>query len=211
MACFREAVMRDYSNHPGEPDSMFNYAVLKMIDSPSASDLREAIMCFDEYLRKNPGDLYAQMGKGYASVMLANLYLVLKNYFKAAEHSKLGFYLMDEAVEQEPDNLSLRFMRARFDAQAPRKVGRYVVAIKDLKYLLDNKDRLTEGIDQICMFLLAKALFLSGDEEKARRQLGDLRIAYPHDPMSSMSLEQEILISEIELRSMLRSPWSEGN
>lgn len=210
-ARFREAVMKDYRKHPAEPDSLFNYAILKMIDAPSASDLHEAISCFDEYIRRRPEDLSAQVSKGYASVLLADLYLARKNYFKAAEHSKRGFYLMDEAVEQEPENVSLRFMRGRFDAQAPRKLGRYVVAVKDLEYLLENRERLPEGMEPICMFLLAKAFSLAGDGVKAREQLADLRRFYPLNPLSAMALEQEILISEIELRSMFRFPPSKRN
>lgn len=208
-ARIREAIMKDYRKHRDEPDSIFNYAILKMVDTPSASDLHEAISCLSDYLQHRPEDLTAQMSMGYASVLLADLYLARKNYFKAAEYSKRGFYLMDEAVEQEPDNISIRFMRGRFDAQAHRKLGRYVVAVKDLEYLLENRDRLPEGMEPACLFLLAKALLSAGDEMKAQEQLVALKAAYPQSPLSETLPRQEIPIAYNEIRSMLRLPTPE--
>lgn len=200
----RETVTKRYQSAPQELNNIFNYGSLKMVDSSTTSGYHEAVNLFDAYLQKQPKDLTAQMRKGCALVLLAELYLDQKNYFKAAEYSKMGFYFMDEAVEQKPDDLSLRLMRGRFDSQTPKALGRYVIAIKDITYLLANKNKMPPSLEPVLYFLLAKIHALAGNDVHSKAQLAALEKAYPHHPLLKRPLGPRVMIPDDELLAMFR-------
>ena len=204
LSKIRNKITADYKKNPRDSKNIYNYAILNIVASPDISSLHLSIQLFDEYLAKKPEDLAAQMYNGYALVLAAELYQKQKNYFKAAEYSKKGFYLMDEAVDQAPDNITLRLIRSRFDSQTPQEVGRYVLAIKDLKYLLANKDKFPAAIEPLIYFLLAKAYLTAGDAVSAEMQQAILHRQFPEQSFSRMPLNKKMVVTDEEIQAIFR-------
>ncbi|WP_199063574.1 hypothetical protein [Serratia sp. ASV30] len=88
--------------------------------------------------QQHPDRRIAKMFYGYAQLFMATDFLAKKNYMRAAETSKLGFFYIDEAAESEENDWQMRFLRVRMDAFVPASHGRCVVALKDLDYLQQN-------------------------------------------------------------------------
>ncbi|MEM6392963.1 MAG: hypothetical protein AAF797_09345 [Planctomycetota bacterium] len=53
-------------------------------------------------------------------------------------HARAGGKLLDAAVEAEPDNLEIRFLRGISTVNLPRIAGRYQPALADLRLVLDG-------------------------------------------------------------------------
>ncbi|MFZ1874346.1 MAG: hypothetical protein WAU54_16435 [Chania sp.] len=88
--------------------------------------------------QQHPDYRIAKMFYGYAQLFMAADFLGKKNYLRAAESSKLGFFYIDEAAESEENDWQMRFLRARMDAFVPASNGRCVIALKDLSFLQQN-------------------------------------------------------------------------
>lgn len=110
-------------------------AVLTVIDQPTPAALQQASDELQRRIAAHDNDLLAKMFYGYAQLFLATDYLHKKNYMRAAELSKVGFFFVDEAAESDEQNWRIRFLRARMDAFTPKVNGRCVIALKDLKFL----------------------------------------------------------------------------
>src|SRR3954447_13924023 len=76
-----------------------NRAILQIAGQTSPSDVRNAVCVLGSNIGADPNDLYAEMYYGYGLLFLAGEYLKSKNYIKAAELSKEGFFYIDEASE----------------------------------------------------------------------------------------------------------------
>ncbi len=115
-------------------------AVLAVKAGASASVLTQALGTLEIHFAEKPKDTVAKMFYGYGNLFLAADFMAKKNYMRAAELAKLGFFYIDEAAETEPENWRIRFLRARMDAFVPASNGRCVIAIKDTEFLLNNPD-----------------------------------------------------------------------
>ncbi len=118
-------------------DNVTAQALLLMQDKRDSARLNDATFLLEKQLGAQPDDRTVRMFYGYGQLFQAGDYLRKKNYMRAAELSKLGFYALDEAAETEPENWRLFWLRARMDAFVPASNGRCVVAIKDVNTLND--------------------------------------------------------------------------
>lgn len=133
-----------------------NEAILQIAGPTSPSDVRNAVGVLELYIGANPDDRYAEMYYGYGLLFLAGDYLKNKNYIKAAELSKEGFFYIDEAAESSPDNWRLRYLRTRMDAFVPARNGRCVVALKDIDFMTQN-GRAPASLDTMISMMKARA------------------------------------------------------
>ncbi|WP_447870608.1 hypothetical protein [Serratia fonticola] len=113
-------------------------AILAVNSQAPMSTLTSAASRLQALYQQHPDRRIAKMFYGYAQLFMATDFLAKKNYMRAAETSKLGFFYIDEAAESEDNNWQMRFLRVRMDAFVPASHGRCVVALKDLDYLQQN-------------------------------------------------------------------------
>jgi hypothetical protein len=147
------------------------------------------------------------MYEGYGWLFTAGEYLKKQNYFRAAELAKRGFFLMDEAVDQAPEDWRLRFLRARLDLYVPAEFGRHVVALKDLRYLEENSAQVPGELSNLLDFLQIRAYSAAGQTaqlEPLRRQLADSAL------WGELLLEQGRLFLTAEEIQHVLTPILEG-
>lgn len=148
-------------------------AILAVVQAPSDGVAEQTIEALAAYREQHPDDLYAKMYEGYGWLFTAGEYVKKQNYFRAAELAKRGFFLIDEAVDQQPDDWRLRFLRARLDVYVPAEFGRHVVALKDLDYLRQRE--LPASLAALIDFLQIRALDADGQQAQAEQLREQLR------------------------------------
>lgn len=121
-------------------DNARNSAILGVLSRQSVSEMNRHVTALQRYLESHQEDNNAKMFYGYGLLFLSADFLKNKNYFRAAELAKQGFFYLDEAAESDPDNWKTRFMRLRMDAFVSRESGRCVVSLKDLTFLTQYTD-----------------------------------------------------------------------
>lgn len=129
------------SQATGLPEAQDNpnlQAILAVNSQAPMSTLTRAASQLQALYQQHPERHIAKMFYGYAQLFMATDFLAKKNYMRAAETSKLGFFYIDEAAESEGSDWQMRFLRVRMDAFVPATHGRCVVALKDLDYLQQN-------------------------------------------------------------------------
>jgi len=129
-----------------------------------------------------PDDQFGKLYEGYAWVFSAGEYNRRKNYLRAAEDIKRGFFLIDEAVDSDPDNWRLRYLRLRMDAFVPAELGRYVIALKDAAILAEILDQLPRALRLFIPVLRTVALARSGKTDV---------------PQDTCGLQQMVTVDEI--------------
>lgn len=162
-------------------------AILAVVQAPNNGVDEQVIESLTTYREQHPDDLYAKLYEGYGWLFTAGEYLKQQNYFRAAELAKRGFFLMDEAVDQAPDNWRLRFLRARLDLYVPAEFGRHVVALKDLRYLEEHPEQVPSAMADLLDFLNTRALAAAGQEQQAEQ----LRQRLARSPLWAELLQQE--------------------
>lgn len=162
-------------------------AILAVVQAPNNGVDEQVIESLATYREQHPDDLYAKLYEGYGWLFTAGEYLKQQNYFRAAELAKRGFFLMDEAVDQAPENWRLRFLRARLDLYVPAEFGRHVVALKDLRYLEENPEQVPPAMAEIIDFLHTRALAAAGQEQQAEQ----LRDQLARSPLWAALLQQQ--------------------
>ncbi|UUY08427.1 hypothetical protein LRS11_22015 [Pseudomonas sp. J452] len=150
-------------------------AILAVVQAPSDGVAEQTIEALAAYREQHPDDLYAKMYEGYGWLFTAGEYVKKQNYFRAAELAKRGFFLIDEAVDQQPDDWRLRFLRARLDVYVPAEFGRHVVALKDLDYLRQRQGELPASLAALIDFLQIRALDADGQQAQAEQLREQLR------------------------------------
>lgn len=162
-------------------------AILAVVQAPNNGVDEQVIESLTTYREQHPDDLYAKLYEGYGWLFTAGEYLKQQNYFRAAELAKRGFFLMDEAVDQDPENWRLRFLRARLDLYVPAEFGRHVVALKDLRYLEEHPEQVPSAMADLLDFLNTRALAAAGQEQQAEQ----LRQRLARSPLWAELLQQE--------------------
>jgi hypothetical protein len=148
-------------------------AILAVVQAADRGLAERTLESLAEYRERHPDDLYAKMYEGYGWLFTAGEYVKKQNYFRAAELAKRGFFLIDEAVDERPDDWRLRYLRARMDIFVPAEFGRHVVALKDLGYLAQASEVPAE-LGAIIDFLQVKALTAAHDDSEAERLAAEL-------------------------------------
>jgi len=131
-------------------------AILLLKSTAGSSVLTQQVHVLQGYLQQQPQDQLAKMFYGYGQLFLATDFLNKKNYMRAAELSKQGFFAIDEAAETDPDNWRLRFLRARMDAFVPGSQGRCVITLKDTAFLR-SQNSLPEALIPFITLMSARA------------------------------------------------------
>jgi len=139
------------------------------------------------YVQDQPDDHFAKLYEGYAWGFSAAKYNKEKNYLRAAEYLKRGFFLIDEAVDSDPKNWRLRYLRMRMDAFVPAELGRYVVALKDASLLTENIDQLPAGLRPFVSVLRLSALDRSGKTAVAASDYAVVRKQFQGTQMAALS------------------------
>ncbi|WP_345828990.1 hypothetical protein AAGR22_18805 [Erwinia sp. HDF1-3R] len=148
-------------------------ALLLMKDKRDTSQLNRAVSLLQQHLIASPEDRTAKMFCGYGQLFLAGDYMLKKNYMRAAELSKQGYYAIDEAAEQEPENALQFYLRARMNAFVPAESGRCVVANKDLNAL--QSPLLPTSLTPMLTLMRARAAMNCNQPEKAAQAWNALR------------------------------------
>lgn len=143
-------------------------AILAVVRAPSEGVAESTLESLSAWREQHPEDLPAKLYEGYGWLFMAGEYVKQQNYFRAAELAKRGFFLMDEAVDQNPEDWRLRLLRARMDCYVPAKFGRHVVALKDLRYLQEHPEQVPAELHPLVDFLQARARRAAGDEAAAQ-------------------------------------------
>lgn len=142
--------------------------ILAVVRAPSEGLDERAVESLATWREQHPDDLPAKLYEGYGWLFMAGEYVKRQNYFRAAELAKRGFFLMDEAVDQNPTDWRLRLLRARLDCYVPAEFGRHVVALKDLLYLREHAEQVPADLLPLVVFLQARAQRAAGDEAAAK-------------------------------------------
>lgn len=184
------------------PRAQRDRAILAVVRAPVDGVSESTIEALAAYREQHPEDLYAKLYEGYGWLFTAGEYVKRQNYFRAAELAKRGFFLMDEAVDQAPEDWRLHFLRARLDCYVPAEFGRHVVALKDLGYLQEQAAKVPPGLGPVSDFLRARALERNGQAEPAQA----LREQLARTPLWAGVLEQgdtRLFLTEEEIRYVL--------
>jgi hypothetical protein len=143
-------------------------AILAVVRAPTEGVAESTLDSLTAWREQHPDDLPAKLYEGYGWLFMAGEYVKQQNYFRAAELAKRGFFLMDEAVDQNPEDWRLRLLRARMDCYVPAEFGRHVVALKDLRYLQEHPEQVPAELRPLLDFLQARAQRAAGDEAAAK-------------------------------------------
>jgi len=135
-----------------------NLAILSVALAAEGKLDARAVQALSQHVQANPDDQFAKLYEGYAWVFSAGEYNRRKNYLRAAEDIKRGFFLIDEAVDSVPDNWRIRYLRLRMDAFVPADLGRYVIALKDAAILSGRLDQLPPALHPLLQVLRTAAL-----------------------------------------------------
>lgn len=131
--------------------------ILSVSSMTPISELTQAVSELEKTFIQYPNYRIAKMFYGYGQLFMATDFLAKKNYMRAAESSKLGFFYIDEAAETVKDDWRMRFLRARMDAFVPAANGRCVVALKDVDFLQQDAQVPAE-LKPLIMLMSARAL-----------------------------------------------------
>ncbi len=156
------------------PRALRDRAILAVVQAPTEGLSEQTLESLEGYRAQHPDDRYAKMYEGYGWLFTAGEYVKKKNYFRAAELAKRGFFLMDEAVDEQPEDWRLRLLRARVDVYVPAEFGRHVVALKDLRYLAENPTQVPPQLSSLVDFLQIRAFDAAGQGERAQQLGGEL-------------------------------------
>lgn len=148
--------------------SVRDSAILNINSRASIGALTRAVAVLESYIGSHPEDLVAKMYYGYGQLFMASDFLKNKNYFRAAELSKRGFFFIDEAAESDENNWRLRFLRARMDAFVPEVNGRCVVALKDIAFLQEKPQAVSPELLPFITLMQGRALTTCKREEEAQ-------------------------------------------
>lgn len=176
---------QEQSKTGGQPSR--NLALLAVhLASEGKLDAR-SVEYLSRHVQGRPEDHFAKLYEGYAWVFSAEKYSKEKNYLRAAEYLKRGFFLIDEAVDSDPDNWRLRYLRMRLDAFVPSDLGRYVVALKDASLLMQGTDPLPPGLRPFVATLKSSALDRSGKTAVAASDFEAVRTQFRGTEMAALS------------------------
>jgi len=148
------------------------------------------------HVQELPDDQFAKIYEGYAWVFSAGEYNRRKNYLRAAEDVKRGFFLIDEAVDSDPENWRLRYLRLRMDAFVPKDLGRYVIAFKDAAILAEAVESLSSDIKPLIFALWATALERSGKLPAAQNEFTTIRARFEHSKLLSQCGPQDFFTKD---------------
>jgi len=169
----------------GEPGR--NMAILAVALASEGRLDAYMLQSLSRYVQAHPEDQFAKLYEGYAWVFSAGEYTRRKNYLRAAEDIKRGFFLIDEAVDSAPENWRLRYLRLRMDAFVPADLGRHVIALKDASILIEVFDRLPPEIRPFVLALNAAALGRAGQHEMEASEFKALRAQFGESAISVFS------------------------
>lgn len=184
-------------------------AILAVVQAPSDGVAEQTIEALAAYREQHPDDLYAKMYEGYGWLFTAGEYVKKQNYFRAAELAKRGFFLIDEAVDQQPDDWRLRFLRARLDVYVPAEFGRHVVALKDLDYLRQRQGELPASLAALIDFLQVRALAADGQQAQAEQLREQLRRSPVWAELLQQPAPSRLFLTSEEIQYVL-APIVEG-
>jgi len=179
-----------------------NTAILSVLLPTEKLDAR-TIEFMMSHQQTHPDDQFAKLYQGYAWVFSAADAYQRKHHLRAAEFIKRGYFLIDEAVDSEPDNWRLRYLRLRLDAFVPARLGRHVVALKDAGLLLQVADELPAALRPLIFILQAAAL------ESAGQRAAHTQATVPYDAdAESIDFSENVcwlqrLILPVELNDVL--------
>ncbi|SQJ19853.1 Uncharacterised protein [Serratia rubidaea] len=148
------------------PESGRLQTILTINAQAPIADLNRATASLKAQFEQHADYSVGKMFYGYGQLFIATDFLKKKNYLRAAESSKLGFFYIDEAAETDDGDWRLRFLRARMDAFVPASNGRCVVAVKDTDYLQQSAS-LPAPLRPMVTLMSARALETCKQQEKA--------------------------------------------
>jgi len=158
-----------------------NLAMLSVALAAEGKLDARAVQFLSQHVEATPDDQFAKLYEGYAWVFSAGEYNRRKNYLRAAEDIKRGFFLIDEAVDSDPDNWRLRYLRLRMDAFVPAELGRYVIALKDAAILAEIRDQLPPALHPLISILRETALARSGQTDGSADTCGLHNMVTPEE------------------------------
>jgi tetratricopeptide (TPR) repeat protein len=106
---------------------------IKALKDPKAF-APQAVETLTKVSEKDPTDYVTLCYLGSATSLMAR---TTKNFFKMGSYSNKGFALMDKAVRNNPDNVSVRLTRAHNSKNVPAFLNRGDIAIEDFEYLAE--------------------------------------------------------------------------
>ncbi|WP_058911401.1 hypothetical protein [Entomohabitans teleogrylli] len=130
------------------------------------SALEDSVAQLKAEAQRHPQRRIAAMFYGYGQLFIAEHYLAKKNYLRAAEASKQGFFSIDEAAESDENDWRMRFLRARMDAFVPQNTGRCVVALEDTAALQQAR-ALPASLQPMVTLMRVRALAACGKTHEA--------------------------------------------
>lgn len=153
----------------------------------------------------HPDDHFAKLYEGYAWIFSAEKHNKEKNYLRAAEYLKRGFFLIDESVDSDPKNWRLRFLRMRLDAFVPSDLGRYVVALKDASILTAAISDIPQSIHPFIYALKSSAIERSGNPDLSARNFFSIAENFKGTEIESLSnlCDLKNLVSAEEINELL--------
>lgn len=164
------------------------------------------LVWLERYRQAHPQDLFGKLYEGYGWLLTAERYRQQQNYFRAAELAKRGFFLVDEAVDQQPGNWRLRLLRVRMDVAVPGEFGRYVVALDDLHELAEASAP-PPALQDLLIYLKARALNAAGRHDEA----GTLFDALSGTPLAAAaSGEETLFLTPLEIEHVLGAALETG-
>ncbi|MEQ5204691.1 hypothetical protein ABN228_19560 [Providencia rettgeri] len=178
-------------------------AILTINTQTPVNELGGATDLLEKTFDEKQDYLVAKMFYGYGQLFMATHYLSKKNYLKAAESSKLGFFYMDEAAETDENNWRMRYLRARMDSFVPASNGRCVIALKDTAYLQTNSE-VTASLKPMILMMSARANTACQHSEVAEQEWASLaQLGEEGKRLSSLRDNPAPEWSENELNSVI--------
>lgn len=194
---------REQVKSSGEPSR--NMAILAVYLASEGKLDAQSVGRLSRQVAVQPDDHFAKLYEGYAWVFSAEKYNKEKNYLRAAEYLKRGFFLIDEAVDSDPDNWRLRYLRMRLDAFVPSELGRYVISLKDASILTAISGEIPSKIHPFISALKASALERSGKKALAASDFYSMQAHFEGTDMAVLSSVCGLknIVSAEEIRELL--------
>ncbi|NOY09411.1 MAG: hypothetical protein GXP33_11295 [Spirochaetes bacterium] len=179
-----EQLKREIKENPGNWEAMFRLGVIyhdmaNLYHQPTA---RSAVKMFKEaYKIKNLPLIKAYQGSALTLIARDAVNPLIK-----LDTVSRGIKLIDEAVREAPDNLTIRMLRAQNSYALPEMFKRRKLAVKDLEYMLGvykkDPERVRKLFDPALIFYYRGMIYKNNGRMRLAQRCAELAVKIAVNP-----------------------------
>lgn len=145
----------------------------------TVEQVEEGIEFIKGVIKKYPNNYKLKILLGNLYPQLGGIYSKKKDYTKALQYCDMGFQILDEVAKEHPNDYYLLTYRGINSISTPKMLGRWEVALEDLKKLSES-DNIPESNKILGCYYYIKALKKTKQRDKAIEIKNKYKNKYPN-------------------------------